>query len=136
MQKVKILNVWFASIQFVIPAIIGLPISPYKPYKTPSVLLDVKNEVNRVHDLTSKNITSILSEDLNIPVHIYELLLGLDILTVGEYGLKFRGKYCHGIHRSIGAFVSSEYSMEELKEQYDIQDRLSEIQLNKNSSKK
>lgn len=113
-----------------IPSLFGLPISPYKPFMNPITFLDMQREANRVHDITKKDIPSILNDDLLIPPHIFDFLLEIKLFSFGDLGLKYRGRYSHSTFRSVGAFMSDEYSKEEMQEKYDIEDRLDEIQFN------
>lgn len=114
-----------------IPSLFGLPISPYKPFMNPMTFVDMQREANRIHDITKKDIPSILNEELLIPPHIFDFLLEIKLLSLGDLGLRYRGNYSsQGVHRSIGAFMSDEYTLEEMQEKYDVHDRLEEIKFN------
>jgi hypothetical protein len=111
-----------------IPSILGLPISPYKPFMDPITFEEMQREANRIHDQTQKDIPSILNDDLFIPPHIFDFLLELKLFSFGDLGLKYKGKYRHDVFRTINAHIT-----EKEREQNDIEDRLDEIQFNKGS---
>jgi hypothetical protein len=114
-----------------IPSLFGLPVSPYKPYMEPMRFQKIQREANRIHDITKKDISSILNEELLIPPHIFDFLLGIKLFSLGDLGLRYRGKHSSGgVHRTIGAFMSDEYTLEEMQEKYDVHDRLEEIKFN------
>ena len=114
-----------------IPSLFGLPVSPYKPYMEPMRFQKIQREANRIHDITKKDISSILNEELLIPPHIFDFLLGIKLFSLGDLGLRYRGKHSGGgVHRTIGAFMSDEYTLEEMQEKYDVHDRLEEIKFN------
>lgn len=114
-----------------VPSLFGLPISPYKSFMDPMTFEDMQREANRIHDITKKDIPSILNEELLIPPHIFDFLLEIKLFSLGDLGLRYRGNYSSlGVFRSIGAYESDKYTMEEMSEKYDIHDRLEEIKFN------
>ena len=78
-----------------IPSLFGLPISPYKPFMNPITFSDMHMKANRIHDITKKDIPSILNDELLIPPHIFDFLLDIKLFSLGDLGLKYKGKYCH-----------------------------------------
>ena len=105
-------------------------LSPYKLISNPMHLDEIRRKVNKISDISNRDIRSILEEDFSIPPHIFDFLLEINLLTIDELGLKYRYRYCD-IHRTVGAFTSDKYSVEEMRNQYDINDRLEEIDENK-----
>ncbi len=125
------INIVQVSLLKIIPSLFGLPISGYKPFMNPMTFVDIQMKANRIHDITKKEIPSILNEKLLIPPHIFDFLLEIKLLSLGDLGLRYRGNYSsQGVHRSYAAYISDEYSQEELHEKYDIHDRLEEIKFN------
>ena len=73
-------------------SLFGLPVSPYKLYMKPMRFHEIQREANRIHNITKKDIPSILNEDLLIPPHIFDFLLVIKLYSLGDLGLKYRGK--------------------------------------------
>ena len=83
------------------------------------------------HDLPASNAGAVYIFGYNS--HIFEFLLEIGLFSIGDLGLKLRGKYCsNGVMRGYAAFSSDEYSLEEMHEKYDVHDRLEEIKRNTN----
>jgi|GEM_PF-4302714 hypothetical protein len=124
-------SITYAQIAFgkFIPALMGVS-SPYKAISIPIHLDETRRAVNKIADTSSREIKSILEEDFSIPPHIFDFLLEINLFTIDKLGLKYRYEYCD-IHRTIGAFTSNKYSVQEMREQYDINDRLEEINKHK-----
>ena len=112
-----------------IPSLFGLPISPYKPFINPVLFNNIRTEANRIHDITKKDIPSILNDELLIPPHIFDFLLEIKLFSLGDLGLRYRGNYIEAF-RSYAAYISDEYSQEEMHEKHDVHDRLEEIKFN------
>jgi len=106
-------------------------ISPYKLYTSPTRIQKIRDEVNEIHDISGESIHSILENDFSIPPHIFKFLSKIGLLTVDKLGLKYRGKYHDGIHRSVAYFSSDEYSFDEMRERWDTHDRTEQIKNNK-----
>jgi len=127
------INIVQLSILKGITSLFGAPVSPYKPYMNPIRFDEIHTEVNKVHDITKKDVALILNDGQIIPPHIFEFLLEIGLFSIGDLGLKLRGKYCsNGVMRGYAAFSSDEYSLEEMHEKYDVHDRLEEIKRNTN----
>ena len=109
-------------------------ISPYKLYSSPIDIKKIRDKANKVHDISGRDILSILETDFSIPLHIFNFLSEAKILTIHELGLKYRGKYCDHIHRSVGYYSSNEYSFDEMYLKWDTHDRVEQIKHNKDPS--
>jgi hypothetical protein len=124
------INIVQPSILKMILAFLGLPVSIYKPYMKPMLYLDLHVEVNRIHDITGKDIQSIIMEDIIIPSSIFNFLLQLKLFSIGDLGMMYSGRYCDK-HYSLESLISDKYTVDEMAEKYDIQDRLEEIKFNR-----
>ena len=56
-------------------------------------------------------------------------LLEIKLFSLGDLGLRYRGNYIEAF-RSYAAYISDEYSQEEMHEKHDVHDRLEEIKFN------
>ena len=117
------INIVQPSILKMILAFLGLPVSIYKPYMKPMLYLDLHVEVNRIHDITGKDIQSIIMEDIIIPSSIFNFLLQLKLFSIGDLGMMHLGRYCSNHY---GFTVD-----EKMADKYDIRDRLEEIKFNR-----
>jgi len=110
----------------------------------PKYIFDICNEANKMSDISSGNIKSILEDDFHINAEIFNLLSKHNLLTLDVLGLKSRGYYSNNVLRSLmsadmlkadpaGNEVQNidELDIGEISEKYDIYDRYTEIARNK-----
>jgi len=110
----------------------------------PKLIRDICDQVNKISDISDRNIKSILKDDFRINEEIFNQLSKYNLLTLGDLGLKCQGSYNHSVFRSLisseilkaspaGNEVQNidELDIGELCEKFDIYDRYNDIARNK-----
>ena len=123
-------NISYVFVQKSFRNLLGVS-SPYKVVIKPKRIAEIRTEANKIADISGEDVQSILEGEFHITSNIFNVLSSIHQLTIGELGLKHFDEYCGHILRSVGYFSSEKYSMEEMREKYDINDRLEEIAKNK-----
>ncbi len=123
-------NISYVFVQKSFRNLLGVS-SPYKVVIKPKRIAEIGTEANKIADISGRDVRSVLEEEFHITSNIFTVLSSIHQLTIGELGLKHFDRYCEHIHRTVGAFSSEKYSMKEMAEQYDINDRLEQMAENK-----